>query len=127
MSLQTSITSDIERLVNDLRTAERRADDKLRGINIRASRELLKLAKQIVHVQSGRLQRGLIVEGPFDIGPGTLEARIAAPSVPYAEAEVDRGSDHDYATRTLIAGERIIDQAAEDMEAALVAIMEGRQ
>src|SRR5690349_19445735 len=126
MSLTTEITSDLQTLIADLRSAEQRADDKLRGINTRAARDLLKLARSIVHVKSGRLRDGLVIEGPFNVGTGTLEARISAPSVPYADEEVARGGAHDYATRTLEDGQGIIDQAAEDMEAALIAIIEGR-
>jgi hypothetical protein len=125
MSLQTDITSDLQTLIRDLRSAETRADDKLRGINIRAARELLKLARSIVHVRSGRLQASLHIEGPFDVGTGTLEARVTS-NVPYAEEEVARGSEHDYAARTIDEGQSIIEQAAQDMEQALIAIMEGR-
>lgn len=126
MSLQTEITSDLEKLVNDLRSADQKADDKLRGINIRAARDLLKLARSIVHVKSGRLRDGLVIDGPFNVGTGTLEARISAPSVPYADEEVARGGEHDFASRTLEDGAGVIDQAAQDMEQTLIAILEGR-
>lgn len=125
MTLETTIASDLQKLITDLRSAEQRADDKLRGINIRAARDLLRLARSVVHVQSGRLQGSLHVEGPFNIGTGTLEARVTS-NVPYASEEIARGSEHDYATRTLTEGASIIEQAAQDMEKALIAIMEGR-
>lgn len=126
MSIQTEISSDLRRISRDLRTAEQKADDKLRGINIRASRELLKIARANVHVVSGRLQRGLAVQGPFNVATGTLEAQISAPSVPYAAIEAEKGGDHDYAARTLAQGQGVIDDAAEDMEQALIALIEGR-
>lgn len=126
MSVQTTTTSNIDRVVSDLRTADQRANDRLRGINVRASRDLLRIARSVVHVVSGRLQAGLAVQGPFNVATGALEATISAPSVPYAAHEVERGSDHDFPSRTLLAGERVIDQAAEDMERALVDIVEGR-
>lgn len=124
--MQIDITSDLARLVRDLRSAEQKADDRLRGINIRASRELLKIARANVHVVSGRLQRGLAVQGPFNVATGTLEAQVSAPSVPYAALEAERGGDHDYAARTLREGAGVIDGAAEDMEQALIALIEGR-
>ena len=126
MSLQTNIISDLERITRDLRTADRRADDRLRGINIRATRQLLRIARAEVHVVSGRLQAGLAVQGPFNIASGVLEAQISAPSVPYAAEEAARGGAHDYAARTLAAGAGVIDQAAEDMEQAIIDVMEGR-
>lgn len=122
MSLEVSIQANLP----DYRNAEQQAEARLRAINIRASRQLLRIAKQVVHVQSGRLREGLIVQGPFDIGSGTLESEISAPSVPYATIEAARGSDHDYPARTLLAGEGVIRQAEQDMEAAIVAVMEGR-
>lgn len=125
MSLETSITSDLQKLITDLRSAETRADDKLRGINIRAARELLAIARGVVHVKSGRLQGSLHIEGPFNVGTGTLEARVVS-NVPYADLEIARGSEHDYAARTIEDGSAVIEQAAQDMEAALIAILEGR-
>ena len=124
--MQTTITSDLPRLVTDLRTAEQRVDDRLRGINIRAARALLRIAREEVHVVTGRLQQGLAVQGPFNVARGTLEARVAAPNVPYAAIEAAKGDTHDYPTRTLTVGAGIIDQAADDMERAILAVMEGR-
>lgn len=124
--MNITIDSDIPQVVADLRTAEEKADAKLRAINTRGARELLKLARTLVHVRTGRLRDGLIVEGPFDIATGVLEARVSAPSVPYAEAEFDRGGEHDTPARTLEEGQDILDGIAQDMEAAIAQIMEGR-
>lgn len=120
--LTTTITSTLP----DFRTAEQKAEDKIRGINVRAARDLLRVARAVTHEKSGRLKGGLAIQGPFNIATGTLEARISAPSVPYAEAEAARGGEHDFATRMLEEGAGIIDQAAEDIEQAIIAIMEGR-
>src|SRR5260221_3190700 len=110
----------------DYRDAEQKAEARLRAINVRGARDLLKIARRVVHVKSGRLRDGLVVEGPFDIATGTLEARVSAPSVPYATIEADRGGAHDFASRTIEEGAGVIDQIAHDMEAAIIAVMEGR-
>lgn len=125
MSLSIEITSTLAADAARYERASQRADEKLRGINTRAARELLRLARSIVHVQTGRLRDGLILDGPFNIGTGTLEARISAPSVPYASLEAARGGEHDFAARTLAEGAVIITAAAQDMERALIAIMQG--
>ncbi len=126
MSLQTEITSDLAQVVRDLRNAETRADDKLRAINVKGIRKLLAIARGVVHVKSGRLQSGLVIDGPFNIGTGTLEAKVYAPSVPYAGEEIKRGGAHDFASRTLEEGQGAIDETAQEMERALIAILEGR-
>lgn len=126
MSLATEITSDIQKLITDLRSAEQKADDKLRALNVKGIRKLLAIARRVVHVQSGNLRDHLAIAGPFNIGTGTLEARVYAPGVRYAEAEIARGGDHDFATRTLEEGAAAIDETAEEIEQALIAILEGR-
>jgi hypothetical protein len=123
--LHTEITSDIAEQAARLAQAEARVEARLRGINIRAARQLLSIARSVVHVQTGRLRDSLHVQGPFDIGTGALEVSIAS-SVPYAGAEIARGADHDYASLTIQGGQSVIDQTAEDMEMAIIAVMEGR-
>lgn len=120
MGLTTDLQSTLGQTTRHLQGAEQRVEARLRGINIRGARELLRVARNVVHVQSGRLQAGLIVEGPFDVGTGALEARVSAPSVPYGAAEAARGGEHDWPTRTLSEGQGAIDQVAADMERAIV-------
>lgn len=126
MSLDTSITSDLDQTKRALAGAEQKVENKLRGINNRALRELQKIARSVVHVKSGRLQRGLEIQGPFNVATGELIATVSAPTVPYADLEVERGGAHDFVTRTLEQGASVIDKAAQDMEQAIVDVMEGR-
>jgi hypothetical protein len=123
--LHTEITSDLAEQAARMAAAEARVEARLRGINIRAARQLLAVARSVVHVQTGRLRDSLHVQGPFDIGTGALEVAIVS-NVPYAGKEAARGGEHDYPALTLQSGQSIIDQAAEDMELAIIAVMEGR-
>jgi hypothetical protein len=120
MSLHTDLQSTIGQTTRHLRGVEERTEARLRGINLRGTRELLKIARNLVHERTGRLKAGLIIEGPYDVASGTLEARVAAPTVVYAAEEAKRGGEHDYATRTLEAGQGVIDKVADDMERAIV-------
>jgi hypothetical protein len=120
MSLHTDITSNLDQTRRNLASAEQRVENRLRGINNRALRELQRIARSVVHVRSGRLQRGLVIQGPYNVGSGTLEASVSAPTVPYAGEEASRGGEHDFVTRTLEVGQGVIDQAAQDMERAIV-------
>jgi hypothetical protein len=79
--------------------------------------DLERYAKQIVHVDTGRLRRTLHVEGPMDIGAGTLEGVVTPDPVPYAIYEVRRGGEHDYAGRTLRESRQIINDFAQRLEA----------
>ena len=123
--LHTEIQSDIAVQAARLAQAEARVEARLRGINIRAARQLLSIARSVVHVQTGRLRDSLHIQGPFDIGTGALEISIAS-NVPYAAHEAGKGGEHDYPALALQGGQSIIDQAAEDMELAIIAVMEGR-
>jgi len=125
MSLSVDVTSNLDQTARAYAGSEQRAEAKIRAINVRASRELLKVARSVVHVKTGRLRDGLIVEGPFNVASGELVATISAPSVSYADIEAARGGLHDFATRTIAEGASVIDQAAADMEAAIIAVMEG--
>lgn len=121
--LDTKLSSNIAQIAADLRTIEQKADAKLRAINTRAGRQILAVARAVVHVQTGRLRDSLRIEGPFDIVSGSFELRVVT-NVPYAEEEIARGGEHDYATRTVQDSAGIVDQAAEDMERAIVVLME---
>jgi hypothetical protein len=123
--LHTDITSDIAERAAQIAQAEARVEARLRGINIRAARQLLSIARSVVHVQTGRLRDSLHIQGPFDIGTGALEVAVVS-NVPYAGQEAGKGGEHDYPSLTIQQGQSIIDQAAEDMELAIIAVMEGR-
>jgi hypothetical protein len=125
MALDTEYLSDLPALIADLRSVDQKAGAKLRAINVRGARGLLRVARSVVHVKKGNLRDSLFVEGPFDVSSGTFEARVTSSRI-YADIEADRGAAHDFAGRTISEGQAIIDQTATDMEDALIALIEGR-
>ncbi len=122
--LKADIQSNLGQIAGDFRSLEAKANDRLRAINIRGGRSILGIARGVVHVQSGRLRDSLRISGPFDIQTGTFEMVVDSP-LAYADIEADRGGEHDYPTLTLEQSEGVINQVADDMEAALVLLIEG--
>lgn len=121
MSVQLTIEQRRQRL--DAGIMERAAESRLRAINTRGARELLRVARRVVHVRTGRLRDGLIVTGPYNVATGAVESTVSAPSVPYAKYEIERGGDHDFVARTYEEGAGVFQAIAQDMEDALIAVM----
>ena len=96
------------------RIAERQA-----GRTIRAQRDLLRVARSVVHVKSGHLRDSLYIDGASLIGQGTLEGAIRS-TAPYADEEAARGGAHDYPAITLEVGADILDQLARDLERIVI-------
>ena len=119
MSLETTISSNLDQTARSLAGAEQRTENRLRGLNIRGARELLKVARRVVHVRTGRLRDSLFVSGPFDVGSGAFEADVIT-NVSYAPLEIARGGEHDFVTRALTEGQSIIDDTAAAMEQAII-------
>lgn len=94
--------------------APSRIERRFAGRTIQATRELLKVARQVVHRRSGRLRDSLVVDGPYPVAGGGVEARVRA-TVPYAAREVSHGGAHDYPTRTLETGQPILDALTRDL------------
>lgn len=120
MSLETSLDSPTARHAARLQGAPHRIARRIAGIQNEATRKLLRAARAVVHVKSGRLQSNLAIYGPFTVGEGVLESQIAAPSVPYADEEVARGGAHDFPAQTLEQGAAIIDQMERGIELMLI-------
>lgn len=125
MSLTTTIESTFRADLQRLEYANQQIEQKHREIHTRTTARILALEREIVHVQTGRLQSGLSIEGPFPIGVGTLESRIGAPSVPYADDEALRGGAHDYPGRTVYEAQKIIAEALREMEVATIELTAG--
>src|SRR6266496_6091248 len=128
MALTLDIKSDIARLTADLRTASARSESEQRAAVRRASVRLLAIMRQQTHVQTGRMRASEIVEGPFPIGQGVIEATIG-PTVEYAIEEIKRGDlpsgshpegGHDYRQRTLDAGDTVFDDLANELVNAIL-------
>jgi len=96
-----------------------RIERRIAGRAVTATRALLGVARGVVHVQSGDLRDSLSIDGPSPIGDGSIETSVHSP-LSYAESEVAKGGDHDYAARTLEAGAGILGDLARDLEAIVI-------
>lgn len=106
-------TTQLDQLVRDQAQAASQLENRLNGRINRAMRELLSIARGVVHVQSHDLQNSLYIMQPSTSGEFT-ESSISA-RVFYAEQEADKGETHDYAARTIEAGQAIIDRLQNDL------------
>lgn len=91
-----------------------------------AIERLTAYAKSIAHVRTGLLKASLHPEGPFLLGDGTLEARVSPMPAWYAQYEVARGGDHNYAGRTLEEDAQTIAALTAELEQAVAAYVRGR-
>lgn len=106
--------SAIDSLLRDLENGQTQLESKVNGRIIRAMRELLGMARGVVHEKSGDLRDSLFIIAPSAIAPEVTESQIAS-RLFYAELEADRGGEHDYPARTIEEGAAIIDELAEDL------------
>lgn len=120
MSLTIDIQSPILDQARQIATAPGRIEERHAQIHAQIAARLLALDRAVVHVKTGRLRAGLAIQGPFGVGVGTLESRIAAPSVPYAADEAKRGGAHDFAAQTIDQATAILDQFVHALEQAIL-------
>jgi hypothetical protein len=106
--------SQLEALLTDLERAQAALPGQIQGRTIRAMRDLLRVARSVVHIQSGRLRDSLYIVQPSALGAFT-ESSIQSIGVSYAAREADKGGEHDYPARTIAEGQAIIDQLADDL------------
>lgn len=118
--VDTSHLSDLLRVLEDGQTV---LSSRIAGRQIRAMRELLRVARSVVHVRSGRLRDSLYVIAPSLLGD-ISESSIRA-TVSYAETEADKGGEHDYPARTIEDGAGVLDQLTDDLAALLEAACTG--
>lgn len=111
--------SQLEQLARDQQQAARQLQNRINGRITRAMRELLSVARGVVHVQSGELRDSLYLIAPSVSGAIT-ESSIGARSA-HAEFELEKSGEHDYAARTIEDGQAIIDELTNDI-AELVAL-----
>src|SRR5919106_137584 len=104
---------EIESLLRTMEDGQTQLQAQINGRITRAMRDLLGVARGVVHVRSGDLRDSLYIIAPSVAGDIT-ESNIAA-RVSYAELEADKGGEHDYAARTIEEGAAIIDNLAEDI------------
>lgn len=108
------MSDDLERLLRNLEAADERISVESARLLIGAAGDLVAHAKSIAHRQSGNMGDTIHRLGPFPVGNGALEARIESGAW-YADLEVAKGGDHDWALRTV--QER--DDLIRELEAAL--------
>jgi hypothetical protein len=97
---------DLERYLALLETADATIDRESATALARTQRTLAEHAAGIAHRQSGHMADTIHPLGPFAIGGDVLESQISS-AAPYTLSELDKGGEHDWASRTLQ------DQAAE--------------
>jgi hypothetical protein len=104
------------------------ADDRISAQNARllteAIDDLKTYAQGIGHRQSGQMDDTMYRLGPFAIGNGILEAMVESGAF-YAEDEVKRGGQHDWASRTIQEQDARILQLQLEVEQATVQALTG--
>jgi len=86
--------------------------------------DLKNYGQSIGHRRSGNMDDTMYRLGPFPVEQGTIEASFQS-GAEYAELEVARGGDHDWATRTIDEQAERIDQLRRDVEDAAVTALTG--
>jgi hypothetical protein len=97
---------DLERYLALLETADAEIDRESARALAKTQRTLAEYTAGIAHRQSGHMADTIHPLGPFAIGGGVLESQISS-AASYTLVELDKGGEHDWASRTLQ------DQAAE--------------
>ena len=102
------------------------ADDRIDAANARllteAIDDLRQYGQTIAHKQTGAMAASMHRLGPFSVGQGILEAHFESGAW-YAEEEVGRGGDHDWASRTIAEQDARILQLELELETALVTVL----
>jgi hypothetical protein len=101
-----------------------RLPDRIADAQEATTDRLLRYRRQIVHVDTGQLQRDLAAFGPYPVGSGILESRITA-TVPQGIYEERRGGEHASAARTIAEQQAEIDRLRRELERLTVAAVEG--
>lgn len=112
-------TSQLESLIADLEQSRAALPGRIAARQVRAMRELLRVARAVVHVQSGDLRDSLYIIQP-SIAGDIQESSITS-LVSYAEHEADKGGEHDYAARTIDEGAAILDRLTDELAELLAA------
>lgn len=86
--------------------------------------DLKAYGQSIGHRRTGLMDDSMYRIGPFSIGQGVLEASFIS-GADYAEEEVQRGSSHDWASRTIAESDARILQLQLEVEQALIVALTG--
>lgn len=107
-----------------LETSDARIDRESAVLLAQAADDLATYAQSIAHKQSGRMAGSIHRLGPFPVGDGALEATIQSGAW-YAEEEVKKGGEHDWATRTIEEQAARLQQLADAVGGAVVRALTG--
>lgn len=124
MTLQTTITSDINATQRHLASAPTRIRPSLADHTAQAAQAIRVIMQRESHVKTGRMRAAEAVRGPYAVGVGSLEAQIGPFGVSYAEHEVARGGAHDFIGRTIAASVPVLDRLAREFEDVVIAEIE---
>lgn len=105
--------SDLERYLALLQTADETIDQQSAAALARTQQTLSDYAQSIAHRQSGQMANTIHPLGPFAVGGGVLESQIAS-AASYTLAELDKGGQHDWASRTLVEQSAELDKLQEE-------------
>lgn len=89
-----------------------------------ASDAVKEYTQSIMHRVSGHMADSTHRLGPFPVGDGALESTIQSGAW-YAQEEVDRGGDHDWATRGLADQAATLQQLADTVAERASLILTG--
>lgn len=98
--------TDLDRYLTLLESADATIDRQSAAALRRTQEALAAHAASIAHRQSGHMADTIHPLGPFATGGGVLESQISS-AASYTLIELDKGGEHDWASRTLT------EQAAE--------------
>jgi len=119
--MNVTLESDLSKQATKAQAALVAAQTRQQAATAKAARALLQIMQNLSHVKTGRMRASEVVNGPFEVATGAYEVTIG-PTVDYAEHEVARGGDHDFVTRTLEAGQAVLDALRAELESAIVEV-----
>lgn len=109
-----------------LQTADAQIDRDTAVALKRAQVALRELAARIAHRKTGNMADSMYDLGPFTAGAGELESTIQS-AAPYTVYELERGGDHDWASRAIVEGAPILDTLADETGRVVAAAVTGER
>jgi hypothetical protein len=106
-------TSELDRLIALLQTIDPQIEQSLARRFGQVLQDVLGSARQAGHQLSGNMVRSMYTLGPFPLGGGDLEGLVDS-GVGYSVYELERGGEHDWATRAIAANLGTMQRFADD-------------
>lgn len=105
--------ADLERYLALLATADATIDVQTAAALRRTQDALAGYAASIAHRVSGQMAESIHAIGPFATSGGMLESQISS-AASYTLSELNKGGDHDWASRTLVDQAALLDALADE-------------